>query len=443
MKSTTKWLGAMVLVAATTAPVEAQVDCSTLDSLCTSGSCVIPRLRPADPCIVDFGARDVVLEGLYDIGTVQLTAKSFVIEGTIGGRQNLGSGPDLELNATDGISVGGAIRLTTFNVLPRMRIVAGGTIEVDGPLTLTSSLPQSGVDETVLLDAGSDLNVRSTIRTANVAGTLPVTLRAGGRIDLQASLRPSDHLLLEAGTDLVIGGPIVLRDQFNSRLDITATAGGTLDVQDQIRTVGGLVELEGGSDVSIARSVKSRKVQGSPAGSCLGVSIRSVTGSVTIDDFVECSGRHGQGPLNVEAASDITVGARLKTVSSTGHGGDISLTSASGTIRVTSSVDTRGDVGGNLTISGAEAEVTGRTVDTRGRLGAGGAQAFAATGGDLLLSGRFLGTKFGDITGAATGNLTASGTFATGMDGCIALAAGGILDTAAATFDQPLSPSCP
>jgi hypothetical protein len=50
-------------------------------------------------------------------------------------------------------------------------------------------------------------------------------------------------------------------------------------------------------------------VQGPAAGSCLGLTLRSTAGDVLLDDSVECSGRHDQGPLIVEASGVFAAGS--------------------------------------------------------------------------------------------------------------------------------------
>lgn len=68
---------------------------------------------------------------------------------------------------------------------------------------------------------------------------------------------------------------------------------------------------------------------------------------------------------------------------------------------------------------------------------------FNATAGDLTLNGTFLAHGGGeDIVGLATGNLIANGVFRAAPGGCIALTAGGAIDTSAASFDTPLLSSC-
>jgi hypothetical protein len=445
MTSGSRLLTCFVILGVTASEIYAQVDCTDPDLLCTGDPCVIPRIRPADPCVVDFGARDVVIEGLADIGTVSLTAKSFTVEGSIGGGQNPGgSRPNLELNASEGVVLDGAIRLTTFNQDPQVRVVAAGSIDANAPITLISNLPTSQVGEVVLLDSGADLAVRGPIRTKNAKSSLPVTLAAAGRIDLLASLRVDDDLLLDAGTDLVLDGSIVLRRKtgiFETPDGVAATAGGSIEVLDKLRLLGGAVTLEGGGDVFVRQSIKSRKAQESAR--CEGITIRSTGGNVLLDDQVECSGRQAQGPLSVEASGDITVNDRLKTTSNVNTGGAVSLASSSGTVSVTSSIDARGQFGGDVVVTANRIELTGSGVDTRSRGHTGGAQQYTATAGDLLLSGRFLATDAGEIEGSATGNLTASGVFRAGAGGCIGLAAGGVLDTSGASFDPALSPSCP
>jgi hypothetical protein len=79
----------------------------------------------------------------------------------------------------------------------------------------------------------------------------------------------------------------------------------------------------------------------------------------------------------------------------------------------------------------------------------GGQLRVVATNGDLDLRGLFLargGTGPGGIIeGTATGNITTDGIYecAGTPAGCIALNAGGTLDTTGASFDKPLSGDCP
>jgi hypothetical protein len=49
----------------------------------------------------------------------------------------------------------------------------------------------------------------------------------------------------------------------------------------------------------------------------------------------------------------------------------------------------------------------------------------------------------GTIEAMATGDLTVGGAFRSAPNGCIALTAGGTLDTSGASFDTSLVPDCP
>jgi hypothetical protein len=67
-------------------------------------------------------------------------------------------------------------------------------------------------------------------------------------------------------------------------------------------------------------------------------------------------------------------------------------------------------------------------------------------GGHVELDHRFdvSGTVGGEIEAAAMGNLTAErADFTAAVGGCIGLSAGLVLDTSMATFDVPLTASCP
>jgi len=65
----------------------AQVDCSNPDNLCTGDPCVIPTIEVADPCVVDFEARSVVIDGRLEVpsdgmlsmsaGTIDTTGATF------------------------------------------------------------------------------------------------------------------------------------------------------------------------------------------------------------------------------------------------------------------------------------------------------------------------------------------------------------------------------
>jgi hypothetical protein len=177
--------------------------------------------------------------------------------------------------------------------------------------------------------------------------------------------------------------------------------------------------------------------------------------------------------MDVSAMEDIVVNGRILG-RGRDRGSDIRLTSSAGAVTLngpivaapsgTVAVEAAGQatlnesvsVGGEGRIPGgnfgcARVEAASVVVNPRAAVRAdapvsGGLLCFNATGGDLHLGGSILarapGTPPGIIEGAATGNLIADGTFRCAPDGCIALTAGGTLDTTEGSFDKPLSGDC-
>src|SRR4029450_3676041 len=151
---------------------------------------------------------------------------------------------------------------------------------------------------------------------------------------------------------------------------------------------------------------------------------------------------HGEaeGTFTLTGDAHVTADARIRAKAEVDTGGTVTVTSTAGLVRVSGLVDTRGHNGGDVQVSGGAVQVDSRRIDTR----PGGRQTYAATAGDLTLTGgSFVARNGGTTEGTAPGNLTAAGSFQVGQSGCIALAAGGTLDTMGATFDAPVAPSCP
>jgi hypothetical protein len=173
---------------------------------------------------------------------------------------------------------------------------------------------------------------------------------------------------------------------------------------------------------------------------CGGLAIDGDGGSVSLTKPITCSARFTPGPLTISSDVDVTVDTRIRANAEVDTGGSVTVTSTGGLVTLSGLVDTRGHEGGDVQVSGGTVQVDVRRVDTR----PGGRQTYAATGGNLTLAGgNFVAQNVGTIEGTATGNLTAAGSIQVGMSGCIALAAGGTLDTTGATFDAPVASSCP
>jgi hypothetical protein len=155
----------------------------------------------------------------------------------------------------------------------------------------------------------------------------------------------------------------------------------------------------------------------------------------------------------VSAAGDVITNKVVRADGSfTSCNGGVVTVTAAGAARIRRTISAKGVCGRSIT-DGGTVRIEGATVDVGSagllRVINGGDIRLTATGGDMLLAGRYLAGRYldpatiGIIEGTASGNLLASGRFIASPNGCIALSAGGTLDTAGATFDVPLSADCP
>jgi hypothetical protein len=180
---------------------------------------------------------------------------------------------------------------------------------------------------------------------------------------------------------------------------------------------GGTLVVEAAGDILIDAAIRGR-------GRSFGgrVSLTSTGGSVTINDRVQVA---ESGELVVQA-DDLATLNHVVSLGGNASGGPARVRVEAAAITVTPEAKIRGD-----------------------SLHRGSSLCFRATGGDLLLSGRFvargphLTPVDGNIEAEAAGNLTADGIFRCAPDGCIALTAGGTLDTSAGSFDKPIESACP
>ena len=170
----------------------------------------------------------------------------------------------------------------------------------------------------------------------------------------------------------------------------------------------------------------------------------------------------------ISAGDGVTVRKSILALETTGvFPGEVLISAAAGDIVVDGPILANGFVGltaagtasmrrvmrigsGTLRVEAASVDVDPRATLRADRSGFGGALRFDATGGDLQLHGALFARATGSVTfrggiieGAATGDVIADGRFAVAPMGCIALVAGGTLDTAGGSFDTPLVPDCP
>jgi hypothetical protein len=175
----------------------------------------------------------------------------------------------------------------------------------------------------------------------------------------------------------------------------------------------GTISLTAGGDITDIRNLKAKGI-GVPGGT-----VTAVAFSVDISK-IDVSGSDG-GVIGVSSGTaDVTLG-KLLARASTGEGGAIDVDSAA-----------------NATVQSVDAR--GKTVGGEMRFAANGNLNLGVKSGDKFDA---TGTTGGVIEGQAGGNLTAVGKYTAATGGCIGLSAGGTLTTSGATFDVPLTGSCP
>lgn len=390
------------------------------DDLCLGDPCVITGSHLLDDATVfDFDSRDVVVQGILDVGAggvgVTILAGSVTITTTgqirgIGGFAASGGGLNLAVDrdvVIEGALAAGAIALTGID---------GGILQITA---LTGSISGAG---------RIDL---SATASAGFGGTLD--LDAGGGISLTGPvvmLSPTTGSGLGGDATLFADGDVVLSD-----IDLRggSLGGGSLKADSilggialgvvRAQGVGALGGSAGGGSVTASAgmdlSVSSVDVSGQTSGG--GTIALDAQGSVTLGPVTADGAGSGGfgGSLVVDSVGPITLQSTTSARGSVtlGDGGSISLTagSASGGANITVNgpvqVEGRGGgVGGDFTASGAEVRLVG---------GISAANlASAAVGGAIDIDAQ-------DLL-SVTGPLTAGG--GTLVSGTVMLAASGTLN---------------
>jgi len=470
------FLISLALVASVASSGQAQVDCDTPDDLCVGDPCVIGTTLVDASCVLDFGARTVVVAGRLRIpsdGELSLSAGVIQITGSVENLRPLAEvsgGPKIYLVADGDIALEGQIRLAGAQrgvLLPgEVTLDAGGGLTVEGRLSATTS------PTTILYRAtGGDLVFRGRVNTLRDGGE--ITLSASGSVALWGSLRRLDDIIVEAGTSAE------LRGSATPQSSLTVDAGGLLTLDTSVRAPGADVVLHGGSGVVLQKSIYLTPLfvfSGS-------AEIVSTNGPVTISRPLRSV------DVTVSAAGDIAVDAAVSATPPTRSGGTITLISTGGDVIVSDRLRAQaGDgtqpldgAGGHIHIVAAELVSIAADIQVNafpGRTGAPGgtlqvdagrvlatevhfdadgdspgpdfagspAAGFRLTStlGEISLDGDFLARGGPSVIEvAAATDLVAAGSFQVAPDGCIGLSAGGTIDTSAASFDTPVVTDCP
>jgi hypothetical protein len=353
-------LGLLGLAALATS-VAAEVTCTGPDDLCTGDPCVIPTLAVADPCVLDFGPRALVvagsLTGATD-GVLSLTAASITVDGSIRTRALTDFlVPEVTLVATAGdITFNGRLsapNATSYAYGAHVVVQATGDVVADAPIVIGGHLPE------LTIGAGGDIVLRK-----RVGWPLYLTITAGGAIEIDARLR-GGLTTIDAGGTLTMGYPAYI----------------------------GSGDLRGAAGVTVRRSITSHEIAFSSSG-----------GDVNIEGPV--SGFEG-GPVTVTAAGVARVSQRISLDAPTPYGGGtLSVTGAAVEMSPTARLFADGTVYGGvirLTATAGDLTLDGRFSARAGGFSGGTIEGTAT--GDLAATGSFVVTTGGCIGLSAGGTL--------------------------------------
>jgi hypothetical protein len=410
-----------------------QVDCITPDEFCTGNPCTTTdRLEiTVSSCVLDFGSRALVLATGVTVpsgGTLSLTAGSIEVKKKINGQHtgaSDGDGADISLSATGSIVVGGRIVASGSNSSGTISLNAGGNVDLNAQLASKAKGGGSATGGSVNIHAGNQvitvrkgkIDVRgkgSAGGQVSVAGASGVMLE--GKTDLRGE--PAGSVVVDSSAGDVVVGKVIKGD--GGAAAVTLTAGGNLTTQ--------VISVKGG---------------GASAGGTIALTA-GTAGAVLTDNLRADGNTVAGGNVSITGGS-----VQTKTIKVRGSaGGTVDIKSLSGDVSVTN-VEGEGSsgAGGTVTIDAASAVNVPDGLQLNSPI-AGGAARITAGGNASL--GETFGKQF-DVSGSAggviavhaTGNLTAMGQFTAASGGCIGLSAGGVLDTTGATFDVPLTASCP
>jgi hypothetical protein len=378
---------ALVLFVTVASRADAQVSCDDPDNLCTGDPCIMDNVEVLTPCVVDFGPRTLIIRNrlsrIFSMdSSVSLTAGAVVVE----------SGAQVS-----------ATKLAATGPLDFRGHGVAITLEAGGLLTMSGSLDAS-----------------SRCKYADCHGGTQRLHGAGGVIMSGRMLVKGVHAgsieVTSAAGDITISGPLNGYGQQSSD-EITLQAAGDVTIDGDVTTGrGGQIGIAANGDVTVNRKVR---------------------------------GRAESSHVVVDAGGAVRVVERVTVI----DGGTIDL-SAGTLVQLApgSLVDATGRPGGSIRVTGADVDVQGRIrakgKPEQGLYGDAGEMRLTALSGDLVLAGDvYAKGKSGGCTfeGHAAQDLTASGRIvcAGAFGGCIALSAGGTLDTTGATFDLPVVADCP
>lgn len=467
----------------------AQVSCANPANLCTGDPCITTNVTVQSPCVVDFGARALVIGGALTVpsgGMLSFTASTIDVKGRIEAPSAtvslVGTVGDVALRTEVDVGAGSFTATAAGNVDAKTRLKAkgGGTIALDAGGTLSTqstAVIETAPGGTVVLSGDAGVTVGGKVFLGETAsGSLQITSSAGVvAIDqaLRASSDPPSTIAIDGMQGVVLrqgitaigrtgpGGNVTLTSgagdvDTSGKVGVKGFSGGSVVIAAPAGTVAPLGiyaqgRLDGGSvivNAAIVRVEQKVVAQGNFGNGGL-ISLSSST-STAVGDGLDADGKIDGGTIQMlggMAGGGIDVdGATLTAVGAGGNGGTVFVSAPTGAVqlRTKAAVTGKGGLGGLVYADGATLEVGPKSrLVADGRTGGGEIRLAQSGAAACLVNGTLQASDGGAIEALApNADLTVQGKLRT-SGGCVGLAAGGALDVADADVDVPITPSCP
>jgi hypothetical protein len=354
-------------------------------------------------------------------GTLTATADIVTIAGTVDA-SGAPSGGSLTIIANNTLTASGSI---SARALARTAIggsvqLTAGSATLSGPISVVGGFDSDGGD--VSMDITSGLTV-----TANV----DASGGDGGSVEILVGTAP-------AAGNLSIGAAAILRADattaggFGGSVEVTAhgdgTATGTLTINGLLSATGrlgstevgggsgGCIDVEGSGDVRVeGASARLTAEGGAPDGDGGEVGVTSDLGAVILGGHAQANVQGAEssgGAVTVDSTKDSTVSGTLDVTAGDGGGGEIAVTSLSGSITVTTvgvinaSSDDSGD-GGAVCLEGrAGSVVVEGTLESDGSNAASGGSIDLLGGASVRISSMAVVHASGGVGGGQGGTVT-------------------------------------
>ena len=196
-------------------------------------------------CVLDFGNRNVVFKGTFDVGSSALTvtARAITVQGQLKARSETTRGGTISLTANGDATHSGDIIVTAGridvagNSAGLMRLTAAGKIDLQSTTPLVANGNQGGGAGTINLVAGTSIrqggDVSATGGTQSDGGS--ISYRAGSDIDVLRRIDAIGGVLDGGDVDLIAGDDITIEQP----IDASGNNGGA----------GGSISARAGADV--------------------------------------------------------------------------------------------------------------------------------------------------------------------------------------------------